>query len=168
MKDKNILKNLVKEYQHIKNNSNKNKCVGFGFQNSNQYYFSLSGANRDYDGSISNIRTSNNNFKKIQNELIEFMTGKKRNVVLASLGDSCESYYLNINNINKITSPINFYSYYHKYHGTPTYSGRTFSCVERKIIFSGFKNKRQGTIYVSVDPCKLCDPFLKNIRIVTL
>ncbi len=150
--------------REIRKKNNK-KCVGFGYINSNasrQYFLALSGVKGDYDGQ-ENISWKNTNkqFTDLQNELMNFMTGNsQRKVVLAKLNDDYEALYKNQpTNIPALVKLI----------GANALPARLFSCVERKILYSGFNgNVKNTVINVSQKPCAYCRPFIKGIDICYL
>ncbi len=170
MKDKQLLKKLV---QKIKNQNRKDlsqKCVGFCKSNSKQYLFSLSGSKYDYNGKLAlNSWCLSSDVECIYSELVKLFAGSSnRTVQQCHLTEMCKTQYDSVYATNQISSTTlgNMWSQRHLIESLP----RLFSCVERKLMFCGKTNITHGpiTIYVSQEPCILCEPFItKNVKIKT-
>lgn len=174
MSDRKLLDNLVKKFVETRNKKNWNRCVGFATQDFVKYYFSMSGFKYDYKGTLcfgkKNINLERN-YNEIKKQLFDLVKGN-RNAEQTSLFDNCLSTKLR-NSRHKIYFPINILEANNLLKMIGEYNKdeyekilyTSYSCVERKIIFSKFQPNLSGSLFISMKPCDLCSPFTNKFDV---
>lgn len=168
MIDKNLLHELIDKFKETRNSKNYNRCVGFGTQDFHNYYFSMSGFEYDYKGFLyfgTRNKALEQNYINIKKAILDFLKGNRLvedtylfdNCLTTKLRNSGLDIYLPINilDASKLLNKIGI-------HTDEEYKRilrTSYSCVERKIIFSKFQQNIKGNLFVSKKPCDLCSPF---------